>query len=74
MNIDKLNEFDVLTGFRFVEAHEQTAECSDGGTRAISLERLRAWQSGKKKMRRKRNDCNKNHFNCIAIFVFCNVH
>ena len=32
MNIDKLNEFDVLTGFRFVEAHEQTAECSDGGT------------------------------------------
>lgn len=32
MNIDKLNEFDVLTGFRFVEAHEQTAECSDGRT------------------------------------------
>lgn len=32
MNIDKLNEFDVLAGFRFVEAHEQTAECSDGGT------------------------------------------
>lgn len=31
MNIDKLNEFDVLTGFRFVEAHEQLAECSDGG-------------------------------------------
>ena len=31
MNIDKLNDFDVLTGFRFVEAHEQTAECSDGG-------------------------------------------
>ena len=26
MTIDKLNEFDVLTGFRFVEAHEQTAE------------------------------------------------
>jgi len=34
MNIDKLNEFDVLAGFRFVEAHEQTAECSDHeGTR-----------------------------------------
>ena len=31
MNIDKLNEFDVLTGFRFVEAHEQIAKCSDGG-------------------------------------------
>lgn len=32
MTFDKLNEFDVLTGFRFVEAHEQTAECSYGGT------------------------------------------
>lgn len=31
MTFDKFNEFDVLTGFRFVEAHEQTAECSDGG-------------------------------------------
>lgn len=39
-------------------------------TRAISSEKLRAWQSRKKKIRRKRNDCNKNHFNCIAIFAF----
>lgn len=35
MNIDKLNEFDVLAGFRFAEAHEQTAECSDGGTASV---------------------------------------
>lgn len=35
MNIDKLNEFDVLTGFRFVEAHEQQAKCSDGGIAAV---------------------------------------
>lgn len=35
MNIDKLNEFDVSIGFRFAEAHEQTAECSDGGTASV---------------------------------------
>nr|DAX14263.1 MAG TPA: hypothetical protein [Bacteriophage sp.] len=26
------------------------------------------------KERMKRNDCNKNHYNCIAIFAFCNVY
>ena len=35
MNIDKLNEFDVSIGFRFAEAHEQTAECSTVGTASV---------------------------------------
>lgn len=38
------------------------------------LGKVESMAERKKKMRRKRNDCNKNHFNCIAIFAFCNVY
>lgn len=48
MNIDKLNEFDVSIGFRFAEAHEQTAECSDGGTASVLSSFMRLTIMGRK--------------------------
>lgn len=38
--MDRLEEFDVLSGFKFLEAYEQVANCNDGTTENVTTLRF----------------------------------
>lgn len=35
--MDRLNEFDILQGFKFFEAHETMADCNDGSVANVII-------------------------------------